>query len=222
MRCSRGAKPGHENGSRFGSQASLSSQRTRFPWMRGCIWSGRLVSGSDRVRGGSSDHHAARHAHDAASGRAEDGHRAPSGTAKRANRAPPGTPHRTRRAASRAAHRTRRAAGCTRRHPDHHRAEKVIRSFGQAWQPDRLSAGPERLHSARGSKGRRIPDNPQTTDSRETDRRRTPRKGHYMDTDFRFASCANRLDRASVSATRQRERLRHGHQRLCGKRSGGT
>jgi hypothetical protein len=30
VRCSRGAEPEHENGSRFGSQASLSSQRTRF------------------------------------------------------------------------------------------------------------------------------------------------------------------------------------------------
>ena len=52
---------------------------------------------------------------------------------------------RTRGAAARATHRTRRATGRSRRHPgryNDHRAKKIVRSFGPAQKPGRLTGGP--------------------------------------------------------------------------------
>ena len=137
----------------FGAETGLSSQRTCFPWIRGCVWPCGLARNFGSVRGGSPDHHGTRHAHDATRRRAEVWDGAPSGAAKRANRTASGTPHRTHRAASRAAHRTR---GTTRRarrrqHYDH-RAKKVVGSFGPTKQPGRLSAGPGSPYSALGAR----------------------------------------------------------------------
>ena len=127
----------------FGAETGLSSQRTCFPWIRGCVWPCGLARNFGDVRGGSPDHHGTRHAHDAARRRAEVWDRAPSGAAKRANRTAPGTPHRTHRAAPRAAHRTRRATGRTRRHHHRHRdrAEKVICHPASTTATVRLKAG---------------------------------------------------------------------------------
>jgi hypothetical protein len=124
-----GSKPEPEDERTFGAETGLSSQRTHFSRIRGCIWPCGLTRNFGGVRGGSPDHHGTRHAHDAVRRRAEVWDRAPSGAAKRANRTAPGTPHRTHRAAPRAAHRTRRATGRHHTCSRHHRAEKVIGSF---------------------------------------------------------------------------------------------
>jgi hypothetical protein len=139
----RGRKREQENGSTFKGQAGLSAQRSRFSWIRGCIWSGRFVSSSDGVRGGSPSRHASR-AHDAASGWREVWHGAASGTANRASGTTTGTAHGTRRAASGAAHRTRRATGRARWHHHHwhrDRAEKVICRPAPTTATARLKAG---------------------------------------------------------------------------------
>jgi hypothetical protein len=133
LRChALGQQPEPEDERTLGAETGLSSQRTHFSRIRGCVWTCSLACNSDGVTRWSPDHHHTRHAHDAARRRAEVWDRAPSGAAKRANRTAPRTPHRTHKAAPRAAHRTRRATGRARRHhtcPRHHRAEKVIGSF---------------------------------------------------------------------------------------------
>jgi hypothetical protein len=102
--------------------------------MRRAVWAYSLARNSGGLRGGGSDHGAARHGHHAASGRAQVRHRTPPGAAQRSNRAATGTPDRPHRAAPREADRTRRATGRSRRHPgrhDDHRAKEVIRIFGK-------------------------------------------------------------------------------------------
>ena len=99
----------------------MSSQRTRFPWMRGCIWTGCFIYAFDDDGGRSPSYHDASHAHRYD----EVWYRAASGTAKRASGAATRTTHGTRRAASGAAHRTRRATERAPRH-HHHRDNKVI------------------------------------------------------------------------------------------------
>ena len=122
---------------------------------------------SDGVASRSSDHHGARHAHDAAHRRAEVGNRAPSGTANRANRTAPGTPNRAHRATRAAAYRTRRATRRARRHQHYpHRAKKVVGSFGPTTATGPPSAGPGRPYI-----GGRAPDLPgQRTQPDQTSR----------------------------------------------------
>ena len=144
----------------FGAETGLSSQRTCFPWIRGCVWPCGLARNFGSVRGGSPDHHGTRHAHDATRRRAEVWDGAPSGAAKRANRTASGTPHRTHRAAPRATHRTRRAKGCSQRHPgrhNDHRAKKIVRSFGQHRS---RAASPEARGARTEARQRRAADTP--------------------------------------------------------------
>jgi len=218
----RGRKPEQGNGSRFKGQAGLSAQRTRFPWIRGSIWSCRFVNSSNGVRGGSPSHHHSRRAHHAARRCADVWHAAASGTTKRTSGTASRTTHRTRRAASGAANRTRRATGRARRHHHRHRerAEKVIcrpaptvttarlkagRSSQKAVQHP-ASAGPstgpaEASHPA----GPRRDPQGQRTDDVYALAAGTSGKGHYADTSFRFALCVNRLNRAAYSRKGRRE-----------------